>query len=209
MKWLLSSLLCMVGLYSQAQAFQVPNDAIDRTQYDTLHIYPSRFEKKDFDTRKKLSQYKGYPIPKDVITQYGIDTLYPAKKYTFTNQFIIDTKSNTFGYIITCEGTSNYDSQIIFAVLNEAGNLIESHTVAYYTSIPATMNETQNAWIFDADKDGDLDLLLMNDLEDFEFPNEYADNITSVRIHYYSFQDGAYYFDSFNGELPIGLKAIR
>ena len=42
------------------------------------------------------------------------------------------------------------------------------------------MEETVNSWVYDIDKDGDLDIMKIIDLIDYELPIEDAPNISAV-----------------------------
>jgi hypothetical protein len=44
------------------------------------------------------------------------------------------------------------------------------------------MVETKNSWIFDDDKDGYLNIIMMTDLVDVEYPTENAPNISGIHI---------------------------
>jgi hypothetical protein len=82
----------------------------------------------------------------------------------------------------------------------KSDSLINKYNLAYYKTIPGTMEETMNAWIVDLDKDGDLDIGIMINLVDYELADEISENISGVEGYGYYIQDGRLSYDYLSKE---------
>lgn len=185
-------------------------DDLKEKNFDTLHVYPGKYLRKSGAPHVNSGLYNGIEISTGLVDEYGLLNLYPADRYTVPEKFVVDTSSNTTAYILTCEVNGEFtNSFVVLAVFNENDELIFHYKISWYTALEDAFEETVNTWFFDRDEDGDLDIVLLNELIDYELPNEYADNISGVRKNFLRFSNGDYDFEDISKDSGSAFKIIR
>ena len=99
-----------------------------------------------------------------------------------------------------------YESSIKMILFNSTTKQLDMvYDLAYFKEIEGTMDETQNSWFLDEDGDGDLDIAMMIELNDYELPNEYSDNISGVEGFLYRNNNGTLSAEYISKELYTSL----
>lgn len=192
-----------------AQGFQQDSDQVDTTPFDTLHLYPSKYQIQPIGIPlNNPGMYAGFPITTDILSPYGLDTLYEAVRYTVPQKFVFDANQNYLGYVMCCETEEVEFSYLVLLVMSEEDELIFSYKVAHYLYLESAFEETKNSWLFDEDNDGDLDLAYKIDLIDYEPPNEFADNISGTTTGFLRFDRGKYTSEYLEDE-QFQLKLVK
>ena len=195
-----------LGLFIPFSTFSQFEDKDDLSfsSFDTLHIYPTKYLSNSGIPSANGGMYNGVVIQEDILKVYDLEKLYHGDRYTVPEKFIIS--ENVIGYVLTCENHADLlSSYVVLIVLDEEGKLVYHQMMAWYSAIEGTMEETGNTWIFDNDGDGDLDLATMEDLVDYELPNEFANNVSGVKGYVHQFTEGEYVYEYITKELYQSL----
>lgn len=166
------------------------------SQADTLHLYPSKYE------------HKGETIQPEVLKSYGLDTLFTGNNFRFHEQLDSPENDCTF-YILTYSSDSYSDlPSVILIVKHKDLGIILTREAASHSEIEGTMEHTTNSYLYDADGDGDLDVVEFDFLTDYESPNEYADNITRFNVFLHRFEKDGFEFENFS-DYPKSFRILK
>ena len=164
---------------------------------DTLHIYPSKY------------YGKGEPLQTVILEAYGLDTIYKGTKFRFQEKFELEEYSCTFTVLsFSPELYPDYTTIVVLIEHTEYG-FICANDLAFHYELEGTMEETQNCWIYDWDDDGDLDILMMSFLTDYELPMEDAPNITGLDGSLLVFENGKFNYHYLPNDIPVSFGIIE
>jgi hypothetical protein len=194
--FLLISFLTFNG-YSQNKLL----DILPSFTKDSTHIYPTAY------TNLNAYQKQGTPfgffgkrISQGLLNKYNVFQSH-SKSTKFYALEKFDFGSSLYGLVVGLKEKVVEDSRIaIWLIDGKSDSLINKYNLAYYKTIPGTMEETMNAWIVDLDKDGDLDIGIMINLVDYELADEISENISGVEGYGYYIQDGRLSYDYLSKE---------
>ncbi|MEO9531450.1 MAG: hypothetical protein ABJG68_14195 [Crocinitomicaceae bacterium] len=153
-------------------------DYFEVIESDSFHIRPFDYLQSNPLSTEKFKQFKGKPVPRSHSELTSLESALSPDKF-FANE-AIKIDSNHFAGMLVVQDKDVYRSVVLILILNKKGKMISFFQAASWTHLEGTMEETQNAWIFDEDLDGDLDIVVMSDLVDYELPTEDAPNISGV-----------------------------
>ena len=165
MKGIKTYLIALLSLFSFNCYSQNWSTYFDWTNTDSLHVYPSKIK-------------KGEEIKLELVALTGIDTIYPNRRFFGYQSF--KWSDSLTAFIVRLEDDYVHEPTIILVLANESSEIQDVIELASYSQIPGTMEETVNSWVYDIDKDGDLDIMKIIDLIDYELPIEDAPNISAV-----------------------------
>ena len=148
---------------------------------DSLHVFTSGYK-----CDNNLEKWSGKIIPENLINSYNLNpegTIALGKLY-------FDTKKEMIGYLI---GNKEQNRVFLYIYSKEKKQNIINLTVASNTFLEGTYEEIANSWILDLDNNRSLDIAIWKRLTDFEFPNEYAGNIS--KDERFSYLNLGYHFE--------------
>lgn len=176
MKALVFILLLFVGLTVFGQnSFK---DYFKFSDSDSVHIKPFDFLN---DSPQKIGlgqNFKGRKIPKIHPQLSVIDSLFNPHKYFANNYYLID--SSHYAAELVVESIYLEESIVMLLILDLEVNITQFFEAAFWTHMDGTMEETKNTWLLDDDNDGDLDIIMLTDLIDYELHLEDAPNISGT-----------------------------
>ena len=135
---------------------------------DSLHVFASGYR-----YNNNLKEWSRKIIPNNLIKSHNIN---PESSVALGKLFF-DAKKEMIGYLI---GNNDQNHVFLYIYSREKQKNIFDLTVASNTCLEGSYEEIQNSWIIDLNKDGRLDIVIWKRLTDFEFPNEYSENISKV-----------------------------
>lgn len=164
------------------------------TEVDSLHACPSKIA-------------KGKELNTDLVANTGLDTIYPYS--TFYGNHSFKWGDSLYAFIARLETEETEQAIILLVLANKESEIKHYFEIASYATIPGTMEQTRNSWIYDLDKDGDLDIVIMDDLVDYELPVEGAPNISGVEGRVYRNTGTDFTYEYIEKELYYQLMVIK
>lgn len=163
-------------------------------QLDSIHVALSDYFNLDNDEPAQPFAENYFSLSFSFQQQVGLTDLYSPQKMYLLRELDMGT-NGAKGALIALVNDSPNDCAIIFVVYNQEFELIFHHLAAKYVRLEGTMEETSNSWIYDYDKDGDLDFIHMNSLIDYELSFEMAPNISGWDAFLYLNNQGIFEYD--------------
>jgi hypothetical protein len=164
------------------------------TEVDSLHACPSKIA-------------KGKELNSGLVANTGLDTIYPYS--TFYGNQSFKWGDSLYAFIVRLEAEESEQPIVLLVLANKQSEIKHYFEIASYATITGTMEETRNSWIYDLDKDGDLDIVIMDDLVDYELPIEGAPNISGVEGRVYRNTGTDFSYEYISKELYYQLMVIK
>ncbi|MCB9235842.1 MAG: hypothetical protein H6581_29610 [Bacteroidia bacterium] len=166
-----------------------------------LHIHIGKFY--DLKNRPEITPSS---IPSQLLSQTGSE--FDKGQGFAVNSFWLDAKKQFKGYLIAgFDPAQNF--RIILKVIHKNGKQVPGVLeVAAYGYLESAYERILNSMLTDLNDDGYLDIVVVDQLTDFELPNEYADNISNTKRFIYLFDPGSgtFQYELWPADLKLEMK---
>lgn len=146
---------------------------------DTLHIFPSMIT--DF-TKCKI-------IPGSLIFQEN--ELFTEDTVFAISCFPMDSAKNFIAYNMAISRKSSIGTYLIVYSVSEKKFIYDILT-SYYQLMESTAEITRNTWILDSNNDKNLDIAVIEDIIDYEYPISGSENISGTIFRLYAYNNGRF-----------------
>ncbi|MBN2683570.1 MAG: hypothetical protein JXR58_13830 [Bacteroidales bacterium] len=146
---------------------------------DTLHIFPSMIT--DFSKCKI--------IPGSLIFQEN--ELFTEDTVFAISCFSMDSANNYIAYNLAISRESKIGTYLIVFSVSE-NKFIYDVLTSYYQKMESTAEITRNTWILDSNNDKNLDIAVIEDIIDYEYPISGSENISGTIFRLYAYENGRF-----------------
>ncbi len=186
----LSSYLIMLAIVittaatARSQTYRSDYDRyFPRLKFDSLHINISNMQ---WMGSKIGAHFRYVPLKwkRDFVATLG--------------WFPLDAKGRFRGYLL---GQREQQNIQLYILDMQEDSLVLDFEVAKYLYLPGTMRSVKNSWVMDTDGDGNMEILTIEQLEDFEMEADGAPNISGTKSFCHRLVNGKMEYQT----LPLGM----
>lgn len=163
---------------------------------DTLHIFPSMVE--NYSDNKI--------IPSILLFN---ETIFPESDTVFAiSSFPMDSAKIHTAYLVGISRESQIGTYLL--IYSEKENkFIYDILTSSYNYIESSAEINRNTWIIDANNDKNLDIAVIEDIIDFEFPTKDSPNISGTIFRLYTYSNGEYVNTTWPENFLLEFKLIK